>query len=381
MSYAFRFVIQSHVGVIRNANEDCAIASTKFLAVADGMGGHAAGEVASSTVIETFQENLNSIPTEPAKFQEWLVSTTNFAHSSIGDLVAADADKRGMGTTFSSLTLLDNKIGVGHIGDSRIYRLREGELKQISIDHTYVQSLVDSGELTPAEAVNHPRRNLLIRAIDGIHEVAMDIDLLDAKIGDRYLVCSDGLTGVVPDSVIAQQLAKPDLTTAVAQLVELTLVGGAPDNVTLAVAEVINDDEILNSGITPIIVGAIESKENNEPNATHSGKYAGLKIAAILLLVIAAFFGGNAWLSSQWYIAQSDGNVAVFQGINQEIGPIPFSTLRVRTELPLTAVTPNDLTLINDGITVSNLESGLVIIQEMWSRSLICESAVAGCKP
>lgn len=381
MSFTFRFVLQSNVGVIRKSNEDCAIASPKFLAVADGMGGHAAGEVASSTIIRTFQENLETIPVEEKDFQDWLVATTNLAHSTIGDLVAADGEKRGMGTTFSAITIVDNKIGIGHIGDSRIYRLRDGIFSQISIDHTYVQSLVDSGELTPEEAANHPRRNLLIRAIDGIHDVVMDIELLETKVGDRFLVCSDGLTGVISDSEIAKQLAKPDLTSAVSQLIEMTLAGGAPDNVTIAVAEVIAEDELLDSGIRPIVVGAFEVNEEPSRPQTEQRNLFIPKIAAALVALLIGIFMANSWLTSQWYVAPSNGRVAVFQGINQELGPISFSSLIVETELPVSALTSNDLSLISDGISISNLESGLVLIQEMWSRSTSCESAVAGCNP
>lgn len=379
MSFTFRFVVQSNVGVIRKSNEDCAIASPKFLAVADGMGGHAAGEVASSTVIKTFEENLDSIPNESANFQNWLVETTNSAHSAIGDLVAADGEKRGMGTTFSAITIIENNIGIGHIGDSRIYRLRDGNFTQISIDHTYVQSLVDSGELTAEEAAHHPRRNLLIRAIDGIHDVTMDIELLEIQVGDRFLVCSDGLTGVVPDVVIAEQLAKPDLTSAVSQLIEMTLAGGAPDNVTIAVAEVILDDELLNVGTAPIIVGAFESNEIEVASESKSPKQWWPKIAAVIVLLVTGVFVANSWLSSQWYIAPHSGKVAVFQGINQELGPISFNSLNIETQLPVAALTPNDLSLVNEGISIANLESGLILIQEMWSRSSDCESAVAGC--
>lgn len=381
MSFAFRFVIQSHVGVIRKANEDCGLASAKVIAVADGMGGHAAGEVASSTVIQTFKDQISALPAKAEDFQNWLVSTSNSAHSAIGDLVAADHEKRGMGTTLSSIAVIEDKIGVGHIGDSRIYRLNNHELKQISIDHTYVQSLVDSGEITQAAAATHPRRNLLIRAIDGIHDVAMDIDLLEVQIGDRFLLCSDGLTGVVSDNEILEQLTKPDLTTAVSQLIELALVAGAPDNVTIAACEIIDDDEQLNSGIEPIVVGALEMSAPIPIEVKKSKKKLLPTIAAAILLLIAGFFVGNSWLNSQWYVGVDEGNVAIFQGIDQQIGPFSFSRLNVRSELPSNTLSSNDVSAIENGISIDNVNAGLLLIQEMWSRSAICESAVAGCTP
>ncbi len=381
MSYGFRFVIQSNVGVIRKSNEDCGIASNKLLAVADGMGGHAAGEVASSTVIKTYQDHLNSLPSASQDFQNWMVAATNLAHAAIGDLVAADHEKRGMGTTLSAIAVLDDKIGVGHIGDSRIYRLRNGELTQISIDHTYVQSLVDSGEITAAEAAHHPRRNLLIRAIDGIHDVAMDIDLLEFEVKDRFLLCSDGLTGVVSDRVIAEQLSKPDLTTAVSQLIEFALAAGAPDNVTVAACEIINEDAQLNVGMSPIVVGAFEVNQNMISEDKPKRKWFFAKIVAAILALVATFFLADSWLNSQWYVASQNGQVSVFQGINQQIGPISFNRLRLQSELPVKALTSNDLTAIEHGVSVKDVTAGLSLIQEMWSRSTICESAVAGCNP
>jgi protein phosphatase len=381
MSYAFRFVIQSNIGVIRKANEDCGLASAKVIAVADGMGGHAAGEVASSTVIQTFKDQLESLPTSSEDFQSWLVSTTNYAHSAIGDLVAADHKKRGMGTTLSAIAVIEDKIGVGHIGDSRIYQLRNHEFKQISIDHTYVQSLVDSGEITQAEAAHHPRRNLLIRAIDGIHDVTMDIDLLEISIGDRYLLCSDGLTGVVSDQTISEQLAKPDLTTAVSQLIEFALAAGAPDNVTIAACEIIGEDEKLNSGIEPILVGAFEVAEPIVSEIKPDRSRLTPKVLVAALILFAGLFVANTWLNSQWYVGTESGNVAIFQGIDQQIGPISFSKLNTRTELPTSTLTPNDLAAIENGVSTQDLSAGLIIVQDIWSRSSICESAVAGCTP
>ena len=381
MSLAFRFVIQSNVGVIRKSNEDCGLGSQYLVAVADGMGGHAAGEVASSTVIQTVKENLSLLPKIADEYSNWLVSTTNLAHSSIGDLIAADTEKRGMGTTFSTIAILENKIGIGHIGDSRIYRLRDDELKQISVDHTYVQSLVDSGEITPEEAAIHPRRNLLIRAIDGIHDVAMDIDQLDAELGDRFLLCSDGLTGVISDNLIAQQLRNKDLTVAVAQLIEFALAAGAPDNVTVAICEVINDDALLNEGFSPIVVGAIELNENVEAKISKPQKRVWLKVAAVLVLMFSTVFSINAWINSQWFIGVSDGNVAIYQGINQQLGPISLSHLTMRTDLPFDSLSAIDSDAVSHGISISGVNSGLTIIEQMMVRSSLCENTPNGCAP
>lgn len=381
MSFAFRFVIQSNVGVIRKSNEDCGLGTPYVVAVADGMGGHAAGEVASATVIQTVKDHLNELPGTSSEYSNWLISTTNLAHSTIGDLIAADSEKRGMGTTFSTIAVIEDKIGIGHIGDSRIYRLRDGELKQVSVDHTYVQSLVDSGEITSEEAAFHPRRNLLIRAIDGIHDVAMDIDQLDAELGDRYLLCSDGLTGVISDGLIAQQLQNRDLTAAVAQLIEFSLAAGAPDNVTVAICEVINDDALLNEGISPILVGAIESNENTSISAPKSSKSVYLKFAAGFILLLGGLFAFNTWINSQWFIGVNEGNVSIYQGIDQQLGPIAFNNLVMRTDLPFNSLSQNDSDAVSHGISISDLNSGLTLIEQMMLRSQFCESTPDVCTP
>ncbi|MEN9692949.1 MAG: hypothetical protein RLZZ330_593 [Actinomycetota bacterium] len=381
MSFAFRFVIQSNVGVIRKSNEDCGLGSPYVVAVADGMGGHAAGEVASATVIQTVKDHLNELPGNSSEYSNWLISTTNLAHSTIGDLIAADSEKRGMGTTFSTIAVLEDKIGIGHIGDSRIYRLRDGELKQVSVDHTYVQSLVDSGEITAEEAAIHPRRNLLIRAIDGIHDVAMDIDQLDAELGDRFLLCSDGLTGVISDGLISQQLQIKDQTVAVAQLIEFALAAGAPDNVTVAICEVINDDALLNDGTAPIVVGAIESNENSTVVTPRISKSLVLKIAAIVVLLLSSVFAANTWINNQWFIGVNDGNVSIYQGIDQELGPVSLNHLVMRTDLPFSSLSQNDSDAVSHGISITDLNSGLTLIEEMMLRSLLCEDAQDVCIP
>jgi protein phosphatase len=381
MSFAFRFVIQSNVGVIRKSNEDCGLGSPYVVAVADGMGGHAAGEVASATVIQTVKDHLNELPGNSSEYSNWLISTTNLAHSTIGDLIAADSEKRGMGTTFSTIAVLEDKIGIGHIGDSRIYRLRDGELKQVSVDHTYVQSLVDSGEITAEEAAIHPRRNLLIRAIDGIHDVAMDIDQLDAELGDRFLLCSDGLTGVISDGLISQQLQIRDQTVAVAQLIEFALAAGAPDNVTVAICEVINDDALLNDGTAPIVVGAIESNENSTVVTPRISKSLVLKIAAIVVLLLSSVFAANTWINNQWFIGVNDGNVSIYQGIDQELGPVSLNHLVMRTDLPFSSLSQNDSDAVSHGISITDLNSGLTLIEEMMLRSLLCEDAQDVCIP
>jgi hypothetical protein len=159
------------------------------------------------------------------------------------------------------------------------------------------------------------------------------------------------------------------------------LVAGAPDNVTIAACEIIDDDEQLNSGIEPIVVGALEMSAPIPIEVKKSKKKLLPTIAAAILLLIAGFFVSNSWLNSQWYVGVDEGNVAIFQGIDQQIGPFSFSRLNVRSELPSNTLSSNDVSAIENGISIDNVNAGLLLIQEMWSRSAICESAVAGCTP
>ena len=253
---SFRHAATSHVGVIRTGNEDSGYADARMLVVADGMGGHAAGELASAAVVAAVCADVSDRPTSVADFERWVRNKLDSAHSRIGDLVAEQPDRRGMGTTFTMLGSLENSLVIAHVGDSRAYRLREGKLTQLTKDHTYVQALVDSGKLDPAQAMLHPRRNLLLRTIDGIHELELDVLTNDLRIGDRYLVCSDGLNTVLTDSSILEILGQGDPTYAAATLIDYTLAAGAPDNVSVIVADVTDADEQQDA----VLIGAARAQ-------------------------------------------------------------------------------------------------------------------------
>jgi protein phosphatase len=372
----FRVVARSHVGVIRSGNEDAGLASTRVLAVADGMGGHAAGEVASSEVIRTLKNSLQDLPAQSDEIEKWIVENVNEAHSHVGDLIVEDPNRRGMGTTLSVLIACDDSVVFGHIGDSRIYRLRNRILEQITSDHTYVQTLVDSGEISIQEASVHPRRNLLMRAIDGIHDVSMDIKTLEVEAGDRFLVCSDGLTGVLSNEKIAEILSQSDLTYAVSTLIDLSLAAGAPDNVTIVVGEYLTDaPEIEN-----FLVGSANS------DVIHSAAKPEMKkrtvwpwVLGICVLLIAAVAVFSLWLTSQWYIGTKDSVVVVYQGINQTIGTIELSQEVFRTDIPLNILNEMDLENVKQGINQPDLKTAQDTIQEILARSPICVFDPARC--
>src|SRR5271165_4467492 len=275
MTLVLRYAVRSDVGLLREGNEDSAYAGPRLLAVADGMGGHAAGEVASSLTIASMAK-LDSEPPGGDMLAE-LSSAVAAANTRLQEMIIANPAVEGMGTTLTALFWSDGHAAVCHIGDSRGYLLREGELYQITHDHTLVQSLVDEGRISVDDVSTHPQRSLLLRALDGRSVAEPDLSVHDGQAGDRYLLCSDGLSGVVSDDTLREALATisdPEAVTRLdtlrealatisdpeavtRQLIELALHGGGPDNITCIVADVV--DTATSRGPapgTPIMAGA-----------------------------------------------------------------------------------------------------------------------------
>lgn len=233
-----RYAVRTDIGLIREGNEDSAYAGGRLLAVADGMGGHAHGEVASAAVIEALKSLDVDVPS--GELLNALDHAVRRADGTLREMQSADPSLRGMGTTLTALLWSGDQLGLVHIGDSRAYLVRDGEVFQITHDHTLVQSLLDEGKITEAEAASHPRRALLLRALDGQHDFQPDLEVFQARAGDRYMLSSDGLHGVVAPAEIARVLLSvQDRDQAAADLVKLAIDGGGPDNVTVIVADVI----------------------------------------------------------------------------------------------------------------------------------------------
>jgi len=256
MTLVLRYAVRSDVGLLREGNEDSAYAGPRLLAVADGMGGHAAGEVASSLTISSMAK-LDSEPPGGDMLAE-LASAVAAANARLQEMIIANPAVEGMGTTLTALFWSDGHAAVCHIGDSRGYLLREGELYQITHDHTLVQSLVDEGRISADDVSTHPQRSLLLRALDGRSVAEPDLSVHDGQAGDRYLLCSDGLSGVVSDETLRETLATsedPDAVTR--QLIELALHGGGPDNITCIVADVVDTATSRSPTVgTPVLAGA-----------------------------------------------------------------------------------------------------------------------------
>jgi PPM family protein phosphatase len=264
MTLALRYAIRSDVGLLREGNEDSAYAGPHLLAVADGMGGHAAGEVASAATITTIAPlDARHLGPDLVGALADAVATANLR---LQELIISDPAIEGMGTTLTALLWSDGYAALCHIGDSRAYRLRNGQFLQITHDHTLVQSLVDEGKITEDDVATHPHRSLLLRALDGRTVAEPDLIPLDTMPGDRYLLCSDGLSGVVTEQTLYQTLSSVrDPDKAALQLVELAIRGGGPDNITCIVADVL-DTQVspVPPTWTPVFAGAAATGAPNE---------------------------------------------------------------------------------------------------------------------
>lgn len=240
----FALAARSEVGLIRSGNEDSALTSANLIAVADGMGGHAGGEIASAIAINELLK-LVAVSQSPEidadSIEDLLAQSISDIDLEILRVANEDLALRGMGTTLTALLLHEDRIALIHVGDSRAYRLRDGELEQLSLDHTVIQEMLDSGQLTPAEVSEHPQRSLLTQVLMGTGNLNPVLVVYERKAGDRYLLCSDGLSNVLNNKEIKSLLKKNKREDAVAALVEATYVNGAPDNVTVLVADVVTE--------------------------------------------------------------------------------------------------------------------------------------------
>ncbi|MEC5199474.1 serine/threonine protein phosphatase PrpC [Arthrobacter sp. PL16] len=291
MRLALRFAARSHVGMVRAKNDDSAYAGRYLAVVADGMGGHAGGNVASaSTVLDLVHLDHDRHDGDAGTH---LADEIQTANSLLSELVATNPQLAGMGTTVTAILLEDQTLHLAHIGDSRAYRLKNGVFEQITTDHTFVQRLVEEGRLKPEDVDVHPHKNVLMRVLGDVDaSPELDLDSFDAEPGERWLLCSDGLNAVLNDRVVEQVMRETrDIRDCVNTLVELTLAGGSPDNITIGVVEVAEarDDVTPPASIPPARQAAGERDEPVDGSAAASqetGSTAELSGAAIRADVI-----------------------------------------------------------------------------------------------
>lgn len=309
MSIALRYTVRSDVGLLREGNEDSAYAGPHLLAIADGMGGHAAGEVASAVAIAT----IAPLDTDTAGVDmlQALADAITRANAQLRQIAQDDPSTEGMGTTLTALLWSGDEVAMCHIGDSRAYLLRDGEYQRITHDHTLVQSLVDEGRLTPEAAASHPQRSLVMRALQSSVPAEPDLAMLKARVGDRYLLCSDGLSDVVSDETVHKTLTElADLDEAVSQLIDLAIRSGGPDNITCILADVIDTDAGQTPSTEVVVVGALTGGTDQPVQPVRSDSPAARAHLLATGINAATFAAGAAVAASTDSVTASDTAIA-----------------------------------------------------------------------
>lgn len=343
----FQFACRSDVGLVRHANEDSAIANGLLLAVADGLGGHACGEIASTLAVKRValiahaSHTADDVATHLRELPDQVCADIS-AH------VQIDPDSYGMGTTLTCVSLAGSAFVVGHIGDSRAYLLRGGSLQRLTVDHTYVQQLLDAGDITEDQLSTHPQRSVILRALGANKGAEIDVSIRDAQVGDRVLVCSDGLSGEVPHSSIERVLAtQTNPTAAVAELIQLALEAGAPDNVTCIVGDVIAGVETNHEN--PTFAGAaaeagaaedlaaVVATEPGEQKPKVPAASSLLKRYRTFLVFVSGVLATLAVVAmlvwSQWWVGVNGGDVVIGRGMNSSIMGVRVSAVVERTDM------------------------------------------------
>ncbi len=399
----------SHVGKIRASNQDSGYLGRQLFVVADGMGGHAGGDVASHIAAQRIAEADQPYAT-PEDAVSALHDALIAANGLLAETVFDHNELTGMGTTVSAIARVGDTFALAHIGDSRVYRFRGGELTQMTTDHTFVQRLVESGRITPEEAAVHPRRAVLMRVLGDV-DASPEIDtaVFDVKAGDRWLLCSDGLSGYVSEEKIVHVLSTIRTAQGAAdRLVKESLDHGAPDNVTVLLIDI--DDSDGASGAGPVFVGSaahpltfgqeeevrrpirlptllLHPLKASPPEDAHfepeSESYldelieedrrrairrrilwavgVGLAAAAIVL----AGWLGYRWTQMHYFVGVSDGNVAIFQGVQQSIGPISLSSVHQTTAISVADLPAYQRDAVEATISADSLRDAHEIVDRL----------------
>ncbi|MGH3357147.1 MAG: protein phosphatase 2C domain-containing protein [Nocardioidaceae bacterium] len=412
MSLALRYSATSDTGRVRKNNQDSGFASDQLLVVADGMGGAAAGDLASAVTVQTVRRLHGGHPDD---MLEALAGAVHRANDRLGEIIEEDPSVEGMGTTVTAI-MFDgdgDTIGLAHIGDSRAYLLRDGLLEQLTQDHTFVQGLVDEGRISENEARTHPHRSLLLRALDGRHDTEPDLTTLQLQPGDRLLVCSDGLCGYVDDDAIKRVLSDGTPDSASLELLRLALEAGGPDNITCVVGDVVDattpvDPASAAAAVGPMLVGAaaeqprgrIDDTASQPPVDMHAGavdadadadpeelRYAPRpprrfrwlrRIALLLILLVVLVFAGKFaydWTQDQYYVADFGDNVAIYQGIDADVPVVAMSSLFEQSGLELSALPNYWRDRVVDGIDATGLANAENIVRELEDAARVCAEA------
>jgi serine/threonine protein phosphatase PrpC len=412
MASVIKSTAVSHVGKVRANNQDSGYAGTQLFIVADGMGGHAGGDVASAIALTRLMD-ADRVYASASDAEFALKQALAAANSLLAETVFDHPELTGMGTTVSAIMRADGKIALAHIGDSRVYLLRDGKLTQITADHTFVQRLVDSGRITQEEAAIHPRRSVLMRVLGDV-DAAPEIDtaIFETEPGDRWMLCSDGLSSYVSDDKIETALKNlSDVVAAADRLVKESLDQGAPDNVTVVIVDI--DGSGDSSSVPPIVVGSaaaplsFESDNGRKPlrlpalllhplkstqqedshfepesdeyldeliledrHRARNRRIAWLIGAGLILIGLAlALIAGYRWTQSLYYVGPNGSTVAIYEGVQQNLGPIELHSVYEQTSVKLTSLPSYTLKTVTDTISATDLADARSIVDRLRDAS------------
>jgi PPM family protein phosphatase len=410
-----RYHAVSDVGRVRKDNQDSGYAGPWLLAVCDGVGGAARGDIASSTAISELR-NLD-VPPGGADVLDRVNEGLHEAHVAIGSQVDQDPALNGTSTTATVAVFDGGRLAVGHVGDSRGYLYRDGELSQLTNDHTFVQSLIDEGRITEEEARVHPHRNLILKALDGLHDVEPDLFALELVPGDRLFLCSDGACGVLDDRRIAEILADGTPEFCAIEMVRASLEAGSTDNVTCVVADVLpgaepSDDTAEVTQVPQVVGAAAELRHRRTPRALFRGHRSGdtgelepvdaeipegidyaiqadppidpeamryapqppqrfgwtrrvLALAVLLGLVWIVLGSGYWWSQQQYYVGDDDGQVVIYRGVQ-----VPgLSSVYRTTDLALEDLSEVKRDSVRDGIAADDFEDAADTVQQLGDEA------------
>lgn len=400
----------SDVGRVRKNNQDSGYAGPWLLTVCDGVGGAARGDIASATAVG----QLRKLDTDPGDgdLLGLVAGALHRAHDRIADTVDEDPALRGTSTTAVVALFDGQRLAFGHIGDSRAYLLRDGELSQLTTDHTFVQTLIDEGRITEDEAETHPHRHLILKALDGSSDLDPDLFTIEVAEGDRVLICSDGVSGFLNRSQLASILGDGSPDFAAVELVRSSLDAGSNDNVTAVVAEVVGPDAELSDALEPLLVGSaaelarqvgrearprttaraetgeLDPVTDRPPGAQHAidadpeeARYAPrpqprflwlrrvLSALVVLGLLATAAGAGIWWSQRQFYVGQQDGTVTIYRGLQASVGSYDLSTAYETTNLDLDQLSEVDAGNVREGIDAGSLEDAKRIVENLNERA------------
>jgi protein phosphatase len=398
----------SHIGKIRATNQDSGSVGRHLFVVADGMGGHAGGDVASALAVQHLSR-LDRAYTSVDEARETLFTNILEAGRELTSTVEEHPELTGMGTTVSAMIRVGSQMVIAHIGDSRIYRLREGVLEQITSDHTFVQRLVDSGRITPEEAAVHPRRSVLMRVLGDVDaEPEVDTHVVDTQPGDRWLLCSDGLSGYVPERDIAETLLTIDDVELVChKLITQTLSEGAPDNVTVVVVRVAenletsppSESRMVGSAAEPLTYesGPVLRKtglpallfhplralppadEHFEPEEEFLEELIRedrrriirrrlvwlLSVFLVIGALVAAAVVAYQWTQTRYFVGVDNAVVTIYRGVPEDVWVFSLSSVYERTDIAVDQLPPYQQDKVTQSYSVESLEEAREFIDRL----------------